>query len=628
MPWATPLEPSLGLAILKAQLNAENIESRIFHLNIRLLRYLTAAVYKDLAICYAFNEFVFTSVIDELIDQGQADCMMDRCLAHTNGNLRLTLRSPADFGKILIRVRHEAVPEYLAACAEEILAYQPTMVGFTCLFDQTMASVALATLIRESMPNTLIVLGGYALEGPPGVEVLRAFPQIDAVAVGDGEPVVGPLARASIGEVRLQDIPGVLTRNEQIGRPRASYDIEASPIPDYSDWFRDVADLKSKEKITINTVVLPVESSRGCWWGQRHHCTFCGIDDATLSYRQKKTETVLTMLDTLRSRHGQEFPFRFSDYILPHSYWKDLLPKLAETKPRYSLTCEIKANQTETHIKALADAGFSAVQPGIESFDSNVLKLMDKGVTGIQNVHLLKLGYLYGIVIDYNILYGFPDELAEWYVEMVARIPRLYHFTPPVTRTEVIVTRFAPLYEYAKFNGLPVKPAHHNSYDALFSKAFINSTGFSLDNFAYYFKRYFKHEENLLPLYQELRLSVDRWKRQHHLRDVHLSYRREGSGLVVSDSRFGEAREFQLDAVQADVYLACDEAPRAVKSLSTDHRTRDLSTSQVADNLDFLDSENLIWREGDRVLGLAVPESIARRHQLSNWKRSWSGIFV
>jgi ribosomal peptide maturation radical SAM protein 1 len=627
MPWATPVEPSLGLAILKAQLTAEGIESRVFHSNIRLLRYLTATAYRDLAICYGFNEFAFTSVLDWNVDQTQAEIMMERCIAHTNGNVRLRLRSPASFGKMLIRTRHEAVPQFLADCADEILEYEPTMVGFTCLFDQTMASLALATLIRESSPETLIVFGGYALEGKPGLEVLRTFSQVDALALGDGEPIIGLLARASVGEASLQEIPGVLTRNGS-GAPRISYDIETSPIPDYSDWFQDVAELKARDKVTINTVVLPVESSRGCWWGQRQHCTFCGIDDGTLSYRQKRPATVLTMLSTLRERHGQKYPFRFSDYIFPHTYWTDLLPELAQVQPQYSLNCEIKSNQNEISVKALAAAGFKGVQPGIESFDSNVLRLMKKGVTGIRNVYLLKLGYLHSVVIDYNIIYGFPGEQVEWYAESVPLIPRLYHLMPPVTRTEVIVTRFAPLYEQAESNGVRVSPVHHNSYDALFSREFLNQSGFSLDNFAYYFKRYFEHKAQILPLYQALRLSVDRWKRQHHLGDVFLSYREHADGLEFTDSRQGEIRKLQLDAVQSSVYLACDQAPIAVKRLTRDTLGRDLSPSQVHDALDLLDRQSLVWREGDHLLGLAFPESIVHKHQASNWKRSWSGIFA
>ena len=280
------------------------------------------------------------------------------------------------------------------------------------------------------------------------------------------------------------------------------------------------------------------------------------------------------MLGTLRERHGVEYPFRFSDYILPHSYWTDLLPKLAKVEPRYSLSCEVKSNQNAIRVKALSDAGFSGVQPGIESFDSNVLRLMKKGVTGIRNVQLLKHGYLHGVVIDYNLIYGFPGEKAEWYVEMVGRLPRLYHFMPPVTRTEVIVTRFAPLYEEAELDGVRVFPKHHNSYDALFSKEFLERSKFSFDNFAYYFRRYFEHKADLLPLYQDLRVSVDRWKRQHHLGDVHLSYREDGDGLSFCDSRMGEMREVRLDAWQSRVYLACDTeivpTPNLMRELTRD----------------------------------------------------------
>jgi len=91
---------------------------------------------------------------------------------------------------------------------------------------------------------------------------------------------------------------------------------------------------------------------------------------------------------------AQSCPCVFPIYIFPHNFFTDLLPHLAEVTPHYDLQCEIKANQTAERVKAFADAGFSELQPGIESFDSNVLRLMDKGVTGIQNVHLLRQGYL------------------------------------------------------------------------------------------------------------------------------------------------------------------------------------------------------------------------------------------
>ena len=403
-------------------------------------------------------------------------------------------------------------------------------------------------------------------------------------------------------------------------------------MPDYQDWFSDVADLRERDRVTIRMIGLPIESSRGCWWGQKQHFTFCGIDEATLVYRQKRDDTVLEMLRELRERHGPQFAFRFSDYILPHSYWQNLLPKLAEENPPWVLHCEIKANQNEERMKALADAGFHAVQPGIESFDSNVLRLMKKGVTGIHNVYCIKLGYLHRIYIAYNILFGFPGERAEWYSAMTPLVPRLYHLTPPASRTEVIVTRFAPLHENTDLCGIRSAPRHHRGYDVLFSQEFLQRTGFSLDDYAYYFERHYDIKPDVMRVHQSLVGTVDEWKRQHHLREVFLTWERsaeaaqEDAGLVIRDSRCGEVREYQLDAFQSRVYLACDGAPRTIRSLTEELLEPGSEGGPVNEALSFLDEEKLIWREGDQVLGLAVPEAIAQSHRETGWKQTWASL--
>ena len=59
-------------------------------------------------------------------------------------------------------------------------------------------------------------------------------------------------------------------------------------------------------------------------------------------------------------------------------------------------------------IALLGAAGIREVQPGIESFDTHTLKLMKKGVTGMQNVAFLKWAQQFGVAAYWNILYGFP----------------------------------------------------------------------------------------------------------------------------------------------------------------------------------------------------------------------------
>ena len=289
---------------------------------------------------------------------------------------------------MLLRFRDEVAPAYLQECANKILAHKPTLLGLSCMFDQTLASVAVAKIVKAQSPETLIALGGYALQGPPGEQVLNAFPWIDCIARGDGEAIIVELAKASVDAMRLENIDGLLVRSHS-PRPQRNINLEVSPDPDYEDWFADIAALKRDADTEIITGSLPVESSRGCWWGQHKHCVFCGIDEDTLKFRNKSAGKILDMLGTMRSRYG-DYELRFSDYILPHSYFDDLLPVLARADSKYRLKCEIKANQSAERMTKLARAGFLEVQPGIESFSSEVLKLMDKGVSGIQNVAILK----------------------------------------------------------------------------------------------------------------------------------------------------------------------------------------------------------------------------------------------
>jgi ribosomal peptide maturation radical SAM protein 1 len=624
MPWMSFSDPPLGLAILKSQLRNEGIESRVFHHPLWLLRYVTAETYQHVSTRWAINEFVFTGALDEAVSDEQINRVVERSASVFDdfdpAFARLEARK---FSQTLIRLRHEVAPRYLVECAEDILEYRPTLIGFTCMFDQTMASAALARLLREQLPDVPIVFGGYAVEGAPGREVLKAFPFVDAIAEGDGEPVIGPLARASIGDGELGQIPGIVTRTKDNRLGRLKFDLDSSPTPDYDDWFADLERLRERDRVTVYTTLLPVESSRGCWWGQKHHCVFCGIDDNTLNYRMKKPQTVLAQLAELRSKYGNDIPFRFSDYILPQSYMTGLLPALEEIEPRYELQCEMKANQSDDKIAALARAGFSEVQPGIESFSSQVLSLMKKGVRAITNVATIKQSYVHRVVIHYNVIWGIPGEEAEWYRRMLAQMPRLYHLPPPISRTEAIVTRYAPLQTQPGLFSLTARPRHHRCYDALFSEEFLARTGFALDEYAYYFERYYSYPPDLEELYGLLALEINHWKGIQRQREVSLTWEASEYGLRIHDSRFGTVEEYSFDGWMSSVYLACDRGPKDVSAVA---RQLDVARSDVDRAVERLDDLRLVWREGNEVLGLAVPANVHADHEASHWKRLWIGI--
>ena len=645
---APPIEPCLGLGILKSCLTRAEISARVFHFAPDLLRWLTHDTYQYIADSWGLNEFVFTGKLDPVLGERQQAAVVKRVLTYFRGGHRYdqypTAESVLD---LFMSVRQEVVPRFLDEAADTILESTPKVVGFTCLFDQTIASLALATQLKESEPSLTVIFGGYALEGAPGRTVAGAFPCIDYLVVGDGEQEIVNLSRRALNgrepvgaamvtapeptatRLLVRDAPEV-RGGKSVGKViRAQkYPLDNSPLPDYDDWYDGIAALEAEHQIHIETDVLPVEASRGCWWGQTKHCVFCGIDDDTLQYRYKDADLTLDMLEKLRARYG-DVAFRFSDYIMPKNYYTDLLPRLAEYEPRFRLHSEIKANHPPERVRLLVDAGFIAVQPGVESFSTDVLRAMDKGVRGIDNACLLKTGYVERLCIYYNILYGLPGDSCQAYEAMIELLPRIYHFMPPVSRTETMVTRFAPLQGDPERFGIKTKPVHHECYDVMWSDDFVTRTGFALDGYAYYFERNFAYTDDLASVYAQLVLQVDHWKKLHQTRFVELSYECEGEIMEITDSRFSPGVTYSLSVPASVLLRRADHHPVHFERVSADLRADGLLSADASQQaLAELEERRLIWREGDLILGLAVPKAISDRHRDSAWNRTWLSIYA
>ena len=190
LPWGPPHEPSLGLGILNARLKQEGIGSRVFHMAPQLLRWITTETYQLLADCWGVNEFLFTGELDNNLDAYQKHCLRERLGRYAAAKRHPQYRDGDSLWELVFRMRDHVIPAFLDDCTDCVLALSPRLVGFTCLFDQTMASLALAKRLKEHRHNLSVVFGGYALQGPPGETIAQAFPWIDIIVLGDGENAI------------------------------------------------------------------------------------------------------------------------------------------------------------------------------------------------------------------------------------------------------------------------------------------------------------------------------------------------------------------------------------------------------------------------------------------------------
>jgi ribosomal peptide maturation radical SAM protein 1 len=616
MPWTALNEPSLGLGILSAVLAGAGFSTRVRHLNLSFLRFLRVGTYTAIADSYALNDFLFTYVLDPVITTRQWGWLRAKAGDVAAGGRVGGPDSPLGIDEVvdgLLDLRHNQIPAWLEEQARILTASPARLIGFTCMFDQTIASVALARLVKEYAPDKLVALGGYAVREPTGSALLRAFPWVDAVCTGEGETTAVELARAARGDTALADVPGLAHRDPggtgvRVNPSPRLANLATVPPPDFDDYYLDIADLAAAEQVEIEVPRLPVENSRGCWWGEIRHCVFCGIHDDDLRYRTKPAEAALRTMDELNERYGIR-AFRFSDYIMPRVYFDTLLPELIARGAPYQLTTEMKANVNATDFGLLAAAGFAEVQPGIESFSSAALHAMDKGTSAAQNAQTLLLGKAAGLRVHWNLLYGFPGDDADDYEQMLDTLSRLTHLDPPASRLLVQVTRYAPLQVDPDRFGIARAP-YEPSYDLIFSPEYLAETGFDLGEYCYYFARPFQNSVRLQRLYQRIDALVDRWLRTSLDRTPVLEWRGDTAGgdatkLVVTDSRTDPAGvEVVLGEVESRLLLAL-RTPRTVTSLV--RHGLDLTPAEIHTGLSTLDAHRFVLRDGNRWLSLVLP---------------------
>src|SRR5262249_33234084 len=151
--------------------------------------------------------------------------------------------------------------------------------------------------------------------------------------------------------------------------------------------------------------------------GQVHHCTFCGLNGSTMTFRSKSPERAFEEIGILVERYPG-LPVLVVDNIMDMRYLGTLLPRLQQLDRPVELFYEVKANLRKGQLQQLSASHVTMIQPGIESLSTPILKLMCKGVTAIQNLQLLKWCKELGIRPEWNFLCGFPGEPTREYARM------------------------------------------------------------------------------------------------------------------------------------------------------------------------------------------------------------------
>ena len=599
MPFGPLFSPSLGLSLLQPQLARRGFASRIEYFTLPWAERIGERLYSRIitenrAMSRAFvGEWIFSHALFDWMPEHDDRYIRDVLLATPAWLGRNPTKPPGAADVRAILAARDAARDFIDACADHVAAAKPRIIGLTSVFQQHLASLALAKRVKTLLPHAVIVMGGANCEATMGVETVRQFPFVDAVVSGEADQVFAELASRSAAGEPIDDIPGVLTHHAVSGArvpPHAHTapavtDLDALPYPDYRDFFEQFQASRFGKEWQPSVFV---ETSRGCWWGERMHCTFCGLNGATMAYRSKSPARALDELTHLATTYPG-CDIQVVDNILDLKYFKTLLPELAARKLDVSLFYETKSNLKKDQVRLLRDAGVLTIQPGIESFSDRVLKQMRKGVSGLQNIQLLKWCKELGVHPIWNFLIGFPQESADDYFEMATLSARVCHLPEPSGVSVIRLDRFSPNFNEAGqlgFTKLRPLPFYEFLYDLPEPVR---------HNLAYYFAYDYKVPQDVARYADPLVRSVHAWKttwRHAELVSVDLEDR-----LVVFDTRpRSKAPVSTLRGADRELYLSCD----AITDASP------LGAADTA-RLDAFATRGLMLNDGAKYLSLAVP---------------------
>jgi|HigsolmetaAR206D_1030411.scaffolds.fasta_scaffold00261_24 ribosomal peptide maturation radical SAM protein 1 len=473
MPWSALDTPSLALGILQRIARTEGEEVETVHANLDFYDWVAARV------GLTTDEYEFLAADSH--PDGYGDWIFASALYADPGWRLAEFRArglQARYRDLCERL-HRLTPQFVTELAARIVAAGPDVVGFTTTSPQTTAALAAARRIKQLAPHIITVFGGADCDGAQGAALHRNFPFVDYVVRGDGERAFPALLRllrttdrlhrdrdgrgdGSHGRDRRGDgshgrddaeaaaaaIPGLCWRTAD-GLHRVNSMSAAPPPdshlpePDFTSYFARVERSAARPHIEPKLVL---EGSRGCWWGQRRHCAYCGLDESSITFRGKDPEEFLQEIVSQARRH-RVLDIVAADNVLDRSHLQSLLPGLAELGYDLRIHYDVRSDLNHRQVQLFARAGLVQVRPGIENLSTRVLRLLDKGVTGCQNVRHLRDVQSAGVFPTWNYLYGIPGETEEDYDDVIRQLPMLHHLTPPEAVTRLVVERFSPYFD-------------------------------------------------------------------------------------------------------------------------------------------------------------------------------------
>lgn len=293
------------------------------------------------------------------------------------------------------------------------------LVGFSVSNSlQFYPTLILALLFKQAGLAKKIALGGSYLSAFRKVICSRpeTYDFFDYIVPHEGEISLLKLVESISEDGELDEVPNLFYRKGgliQNNPPVAIEDLNTLPTPDFTDY--PLGHYLTPEP------VLPIYCTRGCYYGV---CSFCNHHENYFGgFRTRTTENVINDIKIFQEKYGATKLMFVDELMIPQQQVKIAERIAGEKLPTkwYSHT-RVEKYLTKERLDKLAAGGLILLHVGMESANSNVLKLMKKGYKRDRVVRLLSDLHESSVTAHINTIRNFPGEQPDEYLETLRTV--------------------------------------------------------------------------------------------------------------------------------------------------------------------------------------------------------------
>ncbi|WP_342425707.1 radical SAM protein [Paenibacillus sp. FSL L8-0502] len=311
--------------------------------------------------------------------------------------------------------------------------------------DQVIPLFSLTSLLKEYNSNLHIHLFGnledqintkILVRNLPDKEYHLLFSHVDSFGLGNEHYRLSELVRAVEDSSKLEELSWLLTQNElqpYIEETNKHYYTNKITLPVLSSL--PASALMPEE-------VLNVAASVSCYW---KGCTYCSIKEHG-TYQKESIESILQLMENF-SKQQTFSVLRFRDCCISPTDLEKIATQIVERKLILSWACRARLEKgfNSRLFELLNRAGCIMISFGVETFETRVSRLMNKGIDLEYAPVLIKSCYEAGIAVKLTAMIGFPGETSEEALANQARLRELFPYCIDIRYNRFILFENSPI---------------------------------------------------------------------------------------------------------------------------------------------------------------------------------------